>query len=110
MARTTLAEKNAQLGGGGAQRWQEIGLHLQHGHARRVAAEVHSGNNAAVAGVHRHSNRTQANFEFLIAKSVTVAAHIAQRETNLFRGRNRALRVLREVRAREISVELVLRK
>ena len=58
-------------------------MHVEHGHAGGVAAEIYRGNHSAVAGVDGDGDGTEADFELLVAEGVAVAADVAEGEADL---------------------------
>jgi hypothetical protein len=104
-----LTEENAELGGGGAEWGEELGLHLEHRHTWSVAGEVDGGDDAAVAGMDGDGDGAEADFELLVAEGVAVAADVAEGEAEFVGRGDGAWGVLRHDDAGEVGFELVLR-
>ena len=71
-------------------------LHLQHGEARGVAAEVDSGNDAPRGGIDRYGEGAEADLVLLIDEGVAVAADITKGKAKLVDGVDGAGGVLGE--------------
>lgn len=84
VAATELAEVGAELCGGVAEGSEELGLHVEHGHARGVAGEVYGSDDASAGGVDGDGDGAQAYFQFLVDNCVAQAADVAESEAELF--------------------------
>ncbi len=74
-----------------------------------MATEVDGGNDLAAGCVDRYGHGAKANFVFLIADCVAVAANIAQEHTEFFYGIDRARCERLQDDARQITLHFIWR-